>query len=473
MPPYTKYISKDYVIKGSLLELDKYKSWEKIDKRMRTAIRKARTFQPVIKQVEGNNEDVKAFYQFCPPNREDLPPELDKNRQWLFFAYINDVIVGGIIVTAVDGNLFMHFNAVTSEGRAKQISSLLIWHIVETFHNSKKYKYLDVGASYKPALQAYFSGWATGKYPVIMRPPEYKPQITITPFDNAAMVVLSDNTFDVYSFLSNKFHGREYTFFPRGMYVIYSLFKWFQLQGVMTDSDEVYISTTTDSPYISSCVISAIEQTSKWSRAINSRTKVVFVIHEFGFFNDKVVGLKKYCQENNIILVEDCAYAWQSGQAGNFGDYVIYSLSKFFPLQFGAFLAGKKFDYKYVWDTFGCADLGKEEKCLKELSGYGSQVEHFMQKRIDNYRYLENIFSPDKSFFNLKAGEVPGAFVLKVESEERMKEISAFVRTFGIECGNYYYNNAIYLPVHQNLERSHLDYMAGAVKAMYREGCGL
>ena len=472
MPPYTKYISKDYVIKGSLLELDKHKSWEKIDKRMRTAIRKARTFNPIIKEAAGSKEDIKVFYEFCPPNRDDLPQELDKNRQWLFFAFINDIVVGGIIVTAIDDNLFMHFNAVTSEGREKQISSFLIWHIVETFHNSK-YKYLDVGASYKPALQAYFSGWATKEYPVIMRPPEYKPQLTINPFDNASMAILPGGGCDVGEFLSNKFHGREYTFFPRGMSAIYSLFKWFKLQGVISDGDEAYISTTTDSPYISSCVTSAIEQTCQWSRAINPKTKVIFVIHEFGFFNQNVVALKKYCQDNNVILVEDCAYAWQSGPAGNFGDYVIYSLTKFFPTQFGGYLAGKKFDYEYIWNNFACADSGKEEKCLAELANYGTRVEEFIQRRIDNYRHLENIFGPAKSFFNLKPGEAPGAFVLKVETEERMKEISAFVRSFGIECGNYYYNNAIYLPVHQNLTTSHLDYMAGAVRAMYREGCGL
>lgn len=472
MPQYKQYISKDYIIRGSLLELDKNKSWKKIDKRMRTAIRKARTFQPVIKQVDGSAKDVKVFYGFCPPNREDLPTELDKNRQWMFFAYINNIVVGGIIVTEVDSNLFMHFNAVTEEGRTKQISSLLIWHIVDFFHNSK-YKYLDIGASYKPALQQYFSGWATKKYPVIMRAPEYKPQITINPFDNTAMTVAPDRIFGVKGWLSSKFHDREYTFFPRGMYAIYSLFKWLKLQGILTDNDEVYISTTTDSPYISSCVTNAIEETCKWSREINLNTKVIFVIHEFGFFNDKIVALKTYCEENNIILVEDCAYAWQSGQAGYFGDYVIYSLTKFFPTQFGGYLVGKKFDYKYMWDMFGCADSGKEEKCLAELSAYGSQVEPFIQKRIDNYRYLENIFGQEKSFFALKPEETPGAFVLKVESEERMKEISAFIRTFGIECGNYYYNKAIFFPVHQNLAKSHLDYIAGAVRAMYREGCGL
>ncbi|PIR93543.1 hypothetical protein COT99_00025 [Candidatus Falkowbacteria bacterium CG10_big_fil_rev_8_21_14_0_10_43_10] len=473
MSQYKNYISKDYIIRGSLLALDKNKSWDKLDKRMRTAIRKARTFNPVIKQAEGNKKDVKKFYEFCPPNREDLPEELDKSRQWMFFAYINNKIAGGIIVTEVDNNLFMHFNAVTKEGREKQISSLLIWSIVETFHNSK-YQYLDIGASYKPALQKYFTGWATDKYSVIMRPPEYKPQINIYPFNNSSMLTGEDRGFNVDDFLQTKFNGREYNFFPRGMYAIYALFKWFKLQQIIQDDQEVYISTTTDSPYISSCVTSAIEQAAcRWSREISPRTKVVFVIHEFGFFNDKATGLKKHCRENNLILVEDCAYAWQSGPAGGFGDYLIYSLSKFFPMQFGAFLVGKKFDFKYIWDNFACADAGKEKKSLAELSYHLPREQQYIKARTENYRYLESIFGKEKSFFNLKKGEVPGAFVLKIESAERAKEISEFVKTFGIECGNYYSNQAIFLPVHQNLNKAHLDYIAGAVRAMYREGCGL
>ena len=272
MSQYQNYISKDYVIWGSSLALDKDKSWGKIDKRMRTAIRKARSYNPVVKQVAGNAENVKMFYQFCPPNREDLPVDLNASRQWMFFAYLNDVVAGGTIVTEVDGHLFLHFHAVTEEGRRKQISSLLIWHIVETFHNSK-YTYLDIGASYKPALQKYFSGWATERYPVILRPPEYRPQIAIAPFDAAALASASHQDFDVAKFLNQKFNGREYTFFPRGMYAIYALCKWLKLQGVLTDSDEVCIDTTSNSPYVSSCVTSAIEQTCAWRREITPRKK--------------------------------------------------------------------------------------------------------------------------------------------------------------------------------------------------------
>ena len=68
---------------------------------------------------------------------------------------------------------------------------------------------------------------------------------------------------------------------------------------------------------------------------------------------------------------------------------------------------------------------------------------------------------------------MPGAYVLRCRDEEHMQEVSTFVRRFGIECGNYWKNSAIILPVHQRLELAHLEYIAGAVLATEREWCGI
>jgi hypothetical protein len=54
-----------------------------------------------------------------------------------------------------------------------------------------------------------------------------------------------------------------------------------------------------------------------------------------------------------------------------------------------------------------------------------------------------------------------------------MEETSAFVRRFGTECGNYWKNGAIILPVHQRLEKAHREYIAGSVLATEREWCGV
>ncbi|NQU83220.1 MAG: hypothetical protein HQ536_00765, partial [Parcubacteria group bacterium] len=274
------YKSKDYIIDGSYLLLDKDKAWEQINKRMRTAIKKAETFSPRVEEVSGSEEYIQKFYKFCPCP-DTLPKKIAENQK-MFFCFLDNEIVGGLILTEIAGNLFLQFNAVTELGRERQISSYLLWEMVKIFTNSK-YKYLDVGASYRESLQKYFTGWQTKRYPLLMKPPEIKPQINITSFDSRFLSVPNGDLMILDERLENKWQGREYTFFPRGMHAISSLIKWFVLEGKMNEDDEVCIKTTGGSKYISGCVTSAIEQTCKWSQEINERTKAIFVIHEFGF----------------------------------------------------------------------------------------------------------------------------------------------------------------------------------------------
>ncbi len=465
MPVFQPYISKDYVIYGSLLELDPARSWSKIHKRTRTAIRKARTFNTRIVKVAGSRDDIAAFRPFCP-NREDLPEQLG-SRQHMYIAYLGDEIAGGIVVTELSPEkLYLHFHAATDAGKKRHIPSLLLWHIVEAF-GPTPFEHLDVGASYRPALQKYFSSWATKQYPVVMRPPEYKPQILINPVENMHVshgAHVLGNEDEGKRLVADFFRIGEFTYFPRGMYAIYALFRWMRLEGRIGSEDEVYISTNTESPYVSSCVTSAIEQVCKWSRTISEKTKAIFAIHEFGFPHPRIAELRRVADQRGIPLVEDCAYAWASGDAGRYGDFVIYSLTKVFPMQFGGFLVGKRFDPEYVWNTLRCGDANKESVAFRQLAMELPRFEEMRRRRQEHYAYYQELFGPDRTLFGPVARDAfPGAYMLRLESEEDMEETSAFVRGFGVECGNYWKNAAIFLPVHQNLTAAEREYIAGAV----------
>lgn len=477
MTKYEPYISKDFVIEGSIVPLDnKDRAWEAIDGRARTAVRKAQKSGAVLRKAAGTESDVASFREFCL-NPDDIPPLPLSDRYHLFLAELNGTVVGAILLAAIRDKLFLLCHASTQEAKDAEIPSLLLWHVIETFAGTGQFHMLDVGASYRPSLQKYFSGWRVDDYPMIMRPPELQPTIMITPFDTACLGVapVENGEAIARAAIDLKADGKPWTFFPRATYAIFALMKDLAETNAWSKDDSVYITTTTDGPYVSSCVTTAIEQNASWSRELTHNTKAIFLIHEFGFKHPRLAEMRAEANKRGIPLIEDCAYGWGTTGCGVTGDYVIYSFTKEFPVQHGGILVGKSYTHKELWDRFGCSDSGKESYCLKMLSPWMSNEAQAtsLKARAQNYASYESVFGKNRAFFPWSDGTDPGAFVLKIGSEEEMQTASAFVRGFGIECGNYWKRGAIMLPVHQRLEQGHLDYVAGAVLATEREWCGV
>jgi DegT/DnrJ/EryC1/StrS aminotransferase family len=470
MTAYSSYTSKDYVIQGSSVKLDTIENaWEAISGRMRTSIRKAQKSSVVIKTIDPQKESIEEFKAFCL-NNDDIP-EVFTDRYHVFFAYEESVLIAGIIVVAIEEKLFMLCHASTKRAKELEIPSLLIWHVIQQFCG-KEWKYLDVGASYRHSLQKYFSGWRTKGYPIIMNPPTLLPHIYITPFDNQAMSkVIEDNPSATQKILSQKF-GKPYTFFPRAQFGIFTLIRYLKKRHTLQNDDSVWITTTTDSPYVSSCVTSAIEQSLPWTREYTNQTKIIFCIHEFGFPHPKLQELRHIANTNNILLIEDCAYGFSTHGIGNVGDYAIYSLTKAFPVQFGGYVTGIHIDHTTLWQEYGCSDQGKQEYVEKNLYYWLEDAKKDAKKRRENFQWYESEFNND-SVFTIDDTIDPGVFMLKMPSEQKMHSTAEFVRRFGIECGTYWHNNAIFVPVHQRLSSKHLEYIAGSIFATKREWCGV
>ncbi len=74
------------------------------------------------------------------------------------------------------------------------------------------------------------------------------------------------------------------------------------------------------------------------SRRITDQTRVLVVIHYFGFPQD-MDKVMEFCSTNNLLLIEDCAHALYSAYhgrwLGTFGAIGIYSLQKTFGLPNG------------------------------------------------------------------------------------------------------------------------------------------
>ena len=74
------------------------------------------------------------------------------------------------------------------------------------------------------------------------------------------------------------------------------------------------------------------------SETIDDSTKAIYIVHYFGVNND-LKDIRRFCDERNIVLIEDCALAgFHSDYHNSCGDISIYSLWKFHAVPDGAIL---------------------------------------------------------------------------------------------------------------------------------------
>lgn len=123
------------------------------------------------------------------------------------------------------------------------------------------------------------------------------------------------------------------------------------------------------------------------------RTKAMIVYHQYGFPQDmnKIID---FAQSKNLIIIEDCAhslYSHYKGQrTGTFGDYAIYSFSKwFFSFALGGVVSNADPDEFRQFYKEEISLTPKILMCLKDFVKYIYEKNYFTESN----RY--------KRFFNL------------------------------------------------------------------------
>jgi hypothetical protein len=468
------YKTKDYLQWGALIDLSDFERvWRAVSKDIRTSVRKGEKMGVRIRPFTA--ADLETVIGFTP-NDDDIPPTFE-DRHWAVIAEAEDTgeALGWILLAGVPGTkkMFMLCHASTLEGKRRQTPNILLTHAIKHWTGGP-YRYLDVGVSYRASLQDYFQGYRQETYPMVMNPPALPIDLRITPFDTAAYGAPLGSPEEGRKILIEQFGTEEFTVFPRATFAIAAALREYRDQGRLTAEDEVLITTTTDTPYVSSHVTEAIEQVCKWSMTASEKTKIVFLIHEFGFPHPDTKKWRAFCDERNIPLIEDCAYGWGSEGVGSTGDVKIYSATKLLPVQFGGFLVGMKIPFDRMWHVHASFDGGKEEEILASVAAHWQPLDQIREQRQRIWqRYQEQLKSVIDPYFELPPNVMPYAFLAKMQDERVMKDVSAFVRRFGVEAGNWYHHAAVFLPCHQRMTERHADFVAGTVKANYREWCGL
>ena len=232
--------------------------------------------------------------------------------------------------------------------------------------------------------------------------------------------------------------------------------------------DVVTILTTSGNFYISSCVTNEIEKFCSWSREILPKTKVLFVNHEFGYPYHELTRLK----EKNLPIIEDCAGAFFShdseNSTGNIGDFVVYSFPKMFPIQIGGLLVSRQVLTRSCQNNM---DMNIMQHIKNVLSESIPGQEDIIARRMSNYFGLRDRFAKlgfDERF-ELADGVVPGVFMFRTDKYDLdLPELKKHFWAHGIQSSVFYGEKAFFIPVHQSLTTTDLDYFFEVMLAFIR-----
>lgn len=210
---------------------------------------------------------------------------------------------------------------------------------------------------------------------------------------------------------------------------------------------------------------------------------LILIVHYFGFRIANYDKIISFCKSKGLIVVEDCAHLYNFNinfvsNAGELGDYVFYSLHKFFPIEFGGILKINK-------DLLGCINdnnIPFKKELLKVINQY--DVPSIVEKRINNFKYYEKSllnFSWLKQLKKLNKNDIPHNFPVRVDNGNREK-LYFFMLEKGIPLIALYYRlidplntneninlmnlscDIINFPVHQDIEKSDIDYIISALE---------
>lgn len=298
----------------------------------------------------------------------------------------------------------------------------------------------------------------------ILHPDKYLlPDYKISPFQSKDIEfnnnLPSDSKIDDY--FKNRWKNRSFIYTNNGRSALNKALSYYQLQP----TDLVTILTTTGNFYVSSCVTKEVEKFCKWNRQVEPKTRVIIVIHEFGYPYPGLIELSKL----GIPIIEDCAYAFFSLDSneviGRVGEFCVYSFPKMFPIQVGGlltFLPDKIINHE-VW-----SQDGMENYIKKVLSFYIANEQAIKQKRMINDQWLEKAlshlnFSPRFKKNNLA---VPGVYMFQLNNSEldvnRLKE---YLYAHGIQCSVFYGERSFFIPNHQALSENDLLYFVRVIES--------
>ena len=297
----------------------------------------------------------------------------------------------------------------------------------------------------------------------VINPNEFLlPNFGMTPFRTEYLSVNNKIQKDDYSlhYFNNRFGPNHWSYTFNGREAIALALQFYNLKK----DDLVTVLTTSNNFYISSCVTLEIEMVCKWNREILPETKVIFVNHEFGYpYHDM-----DYLISLNIPIIEDCCTTFfsqdKNKKIGSYGDFAVYSFPKFFPIQIGGIITSSTIDVSTF--TSKCK-VEENEYITNVMSSQLKQKDAILLERKNNFDYAVKLFSSIgfSQRFIKKSGTIPYALLLN--NNKIINDLIKFKKHLyqnGIQNSIFYGEDAFFIPNHQNLSLSEIDYFFDVIK---------
>jgi hypothetical protein len=230
---------------------------------------------------------------------------------------------------------------------------------------------------------------------------------------------------------------------------------------VRNEAFVVSIITPSGSGYVSACVTAEINKYCKWVFGYEPKADIYLLIHEFG----RKALLPEQAVKSRKPVIEDCAYALvdplSSSSYGVQGHYIIFSLSKALPIQYGGLFFVNGVPLKEnLSSTYLLSDSGRNY-LQQILTAYFQELSQANQARLHTYRLMQQISKDYRlnEAYPAKEGELPHAFLVEISSELDASSIKIHMNLAGIESGIFEGGNAYFLPCHQNMNMAEIEYI--------------
>jgi len=235
----------------------------------------------------------------------------------------------------------------------------------------------------------------------------------------------------------------------------------------LNPDDEVWIITTSKGPYVSGCITQEISRFCRWSMEKTSKTKAIFMVHDFGF----PCELPPEAKALGVPIIEDCAYGIgyfaEDSKVGRIGDYLILSFVKAFPMQYGGLVGFRNRKPKQVYKTKMSL---KSENALKVLlNNYWPTLSLASELRKNNYQKMDQAFKEMglTPRYEVAKGVIPSAYLLAQKDFTQSQALKVYLNKKGIESSIYYGCDGFFMPCHQKMGDAMLEYVVRNVKGFF------